>query len=98
MALIPLSRLGRIFACCVSDGIPSRSLGAAFVVGTILNLINQSDTLLGQGGLRFVEIVLTYAILYCIAIYGAVSYRLSAGGGMRASRSSRRASADKRDM
>ncbi len=94
-----MSRLGRVYACCVSGGIPGRSLGVAFVVGTILNLINQGDALVGRGDLSFTEIVFTYAVLYCVAIYGAVSYRFGAAQaeGIRASPASRSPSPDAHD-
>jgi len=72
-----MSHLGRICGCFVFDGIARRSLGIAFVGGTILNLINQGDAL--PGGVNVTEIVSTYILLYCVSIYGAVSYRLAAG-------------------
>lgn len=67
--------------CCVSDGIPRRSLIVALVVGTILNLINQGDALIDGAGLNFTKILLTYAVPYCVATYGAVSYRLACPPG-----------------
>jgi hypothetical protein len=33
--------------CAASEGIPRRSFYVALVIGTILNLINQGDALLG---------------------------------------------------
>jgi hypothetical protein len=47
------------------------------IVGTILNLINQGDALFSGGHLNLTKIILTYAVPYCVATYGAVSYRLS---------------------
>ena len=63
---------------CISDGVPRRSFLVALIVGTILNLINQGDALFGGGDLNFAKLVLTFAVPYCVATYGAVSYRLSA--------------------
>jgi hypothetical protein len=60
----------------VSDGVPQRSLFVALIVGTVLNLINQGDVLFGDGKLNLVKFFLTYAVPYCVATYGAVSYRL----------------------
>ena len=54
----------------------------ALVVGTILNLINQGDALLGGGPLDWTKIVLTFAVPYCVATYGAVSYRLGRPTGV----------------
>ena len=68
----------RVCTCCVSDGVPRRSLVMALIVGTILNLINQGDALFGAAHLSMIKIVLTYAVPYCVATYGAVSYRLYA--------------------
>jgi hypothetical protein len=68
--------LREICRCCVSDGVPQRSFFVALIVGTILNLINQGDTLFHGGHLDLAKIILTYAVPYCVATYGAVSYRL----------------------
>ena len=65
-----------IWQCAVAPGVPRRSLAAAVVVGTILNLINQGDALLSGAELDFTKIILTFAVPYCVATYGAVSYRL----------------------
>jgi hypothetical protein len=46
------------------------------IVGTILNLINQGDALFGGGHPNLIKIILTYAVPYRVATYGAVSYRL----------------------
>ena len=45
--------------CAVSDGVPRRSLYVALVVGTILNLINQGDAILGEAPINWLKIVLT---------------------------------------
>jgi hypothetical protein len=74
-----VARWIHICRCCVSDGVPRRSLAVALVVGTILNLINQGDALLGGQPLDFLKIALTFAVPYCVATYGAVSYRLVVG-------------------
>jgi hypothetical protein len=69
-----LARLGRY---AFSDGIPRRSACVALVVGTILNLINQGDVLLGAATVHWWKIALTYCVPYIVATYGAVSYRQS---------------------
>ena len=75
MTHLPLSQ---ICLWCVSDGVPRRSFIVALIVGTILNLINQGDALFGGGRLNVTKIILTVAVPYCVATYGAVSYRVSA--------------------
>ena len=57
--------------------LPGRSLRVALLVGTVLNLINQGDALFGNGHVSFVKLTLTFVVPYCVATYGAVSYRLS---------------------
>jgi hypothetical protein len=68
---------------CLSDGVPRRSFLVALIVGTILNLINQGDALLEGGGLNFTKIILTFAVPYCVATYGAISYRIAATRALR---------------
>jgi hypothetical protein len=71
------SRLWQICLYCVADGVPRRSLVVALIVGTVLNLINQGDALFGEVHLNLTKIILTFAVPYCVATYGAVSYRIS---------------------
>jgi hypothetical protein len=74
--VLGLSQFATICRFCVSDGIPLRSFVVALIVGTILNLINQGDAFLGDGHVNFTKMILTFAVPYCVATYGAVSYRL----------------------
>ena len=71
-----MGRWSRIWLCCISDGVPKRSLGVALIVGTILNLINQGDALVAGARLNIFKLILTFAVPYAVATYGAVSYRL----------------------
>jgi hypothetical protein len=73
-----MSRWREILSLCLSDGIPKRSLGVALIVGTVLNLINQGDAMFGVAELNVTKVMLTYAVPYCVATYGAVSYRIGA--------------------
>ena len=73
-----MSNWRKIFGYCVSDGVPWRSFVVAVIVGTILNLINQGDALLSGAHLNFTKIILTFVVPYCVATYGAVSYRSQA--------------------
>ncbi len=85
-----MSRLSTICRCCITDGVPRRSLTVALIVGTILNLINQGDALLGEEPINLAKIVLTFSVPYCVATYGAVSYRLSTMAGQAIDQNSRR--------
>lgn len=71
-------KLAQIWHHATTGGIPVRSFIVAVAVGTILNLINQGDALVGAGSLNWWKIVLTYLVPYFVSTYGAVSYRLSA--------------------
>jgi hypothetical protein len=75
--LTSMSRLSQIRLYSISDGVPRRSLVVALIVGTILNLINQGDAIVGEGHLNLTKMILTFAVPYCVATYGAVSYRMS---------------------
>jgi hypothetical protein len=65
----------------VADGVPRRSLWVALIVGTILNLINQGDTLISGQRLDVAKLLLTYIVPYMVSTYGAVSFRLHAARG-----------------
>ena len=71
-----MSQRSRILHHCVADGTPRRSFFVAVVVGTILNLINQGDAIFAGADLQITKLLLTYAVPYCVATYGAVSLRL----------------------
>jgi len=73
-----MGRWSRIWLCCISNGVPKRSLVVALIVGTILNLINQGDALVAGARLNLTKLILTFVVPYGVATYGAVSYRLRA--------------------
>jgi len=60
----------------LSDGVPRRSFFVALVVGTVLNLINQGDALLGTAPINWLKVVLTYFVPYAVCTYGAVSAQI----------------------
>jgi hypothetical protein len=76
-----MSYWSRIVRYSVSEGVPKRSLGVAILIGTVLNLINQGDVLLGHGTVQWSKLLLTYAVPYFVATYGAVSYRVRSERG-----------------
>lgn len=73
-----ISKLKLACACAVADGLPRRSLYVALVVGTLLNLINQGDALLGMAPINWLKLVLTYLVPYGVCTYGAVAHQLRA--------------------
>jgi hypothetical protein len=78
----PISRWKLACLCAVSDGVPTRSLWVALIVGTILNLVNQGDTLLAPGSINWFKVALTYCVPYAVCTYGAVSSQLNAALGI----------------
>jgi hypothetical protein len=72
-----MSTWKRACVCAVSDGLPRRSLDVALVVGTVLNVINQGDALIGAGSIDWLKVVLTYSVPYAVCTYGAVTARLA---------------------
>jgi hypothetical protein len=42
--------------------VPRRSLCVAFIVGTVLNFINQGDALLGMASINWLKLALTYCV------------------------------------
>lgn len=72
-----MSRLLPHWFRCITPGMLKRSLRVAAIVGTTLNLINQGDVLFGSAKLNVLKLMLTYSVPFCVATYGAVSYRLS---------------------
>jgi len=90
-----MSWFSQICLSCVSEGIPRRSFIVAAIVGTILNLVNQGDAVLAGGHVDLAKVILTYAVPYCVATYGAVSVRATAirkGASMSAKETERAAS------
>jgi len=71
-----MSTLRLICRCAFSDGVPRRSFFVALVVGSVLNLINQGDSLLGAMPINWLKIILTYFVPYAVCTYGAVSFQL----------------------
>ena len=63
--------------CAISDGVPRRSLYVALIVGTVLNLINQGDAVLGMASINWLKLILTYCVPYAVCTYGAVSHQLN---------------------
>jgi len=68
----------RVWRYSISNGVPRRSLIVALVVGTIVNLINQGDTMAAGHSLDITKLLATYIVSYFVGTYGAVSYRLHA--------------------
>ena len=75
-ALLQHCRL--ILNLALSDGTPVRAAKLAFVVGTLLVVINQWEALMGQEALSVPKLLLTYAVPYLVYTYTSVSKDLQA--------------------
>lgn len=53
--------------------VQKRSLTVATLVGTVLNAINHGPSILRGDGVPWLPVLLTYAVPYCVATYGALS-------------------------
>ena len=67
----------RLFALATADGVPKRALWVALIVGTVLNLINQGDALVGGAPLNWLKLTLTYVVPFAVSTHGAVSARMA---------------------
>ena len=62
-----------ILSLATRPGVVKSSLLVTLIVGTILNLINQGDALLGDAPIVLWKLCLTYLVPYCVSTYGAVT-------------------------
>jgi hypothetical protein len=69
----------KLWSYSTTNGVPQRSLQVTLVVGTLLNLINQSDAIFSSSNINWFKLALTYPVPYLVSTYGAVAYRLKAG-------------------
>ena len=73
------SWMARLWRLATTAGVPRRSFYVAVVVGLILNAINQGDRIVAGVSPQWIKLALTFVVPYCVATYGAVSARWSAG-------------------
>jgi hypothetical protein len=71
----PANLLHRGWQLSTTDGVPTRSLKVAIIVGTALNAINQGDALFGDASVNWFKLMLTYFMPYAVSTYGAVAAR-----------------------
>ena len=76
MTVIDASRLRQVARLLCMRDITRSSLRIALLVGTVLNLINQSGYWLHGDDLQVGHLMLNYFVPYCVASYSAVRTRL----------------------
>jgi hypothetical protein len=72
-----MTTLQTVWHLSMSDGVPTRSLAVALVVGSILNVINQWEAVRGRAAWHWRKLTLTYCVPYLVATYGAVATRMA---------------------
>jgi hypothetical protein len=70
---ILVQKLGRFVAVAWVAGVPQRAFAVALIVGTTLNLINQSEAIFGGGRINWGKLALTYTIPFLVSAHGALS-------------------------
>ena len=73
-----LQNLQLIFTIASSKELLKRALKIAFVVGIILNLINQGDLIfsLNFEKISYIKGLLTFTVPFCVSMYTAVSMKI----------------------
>ena len=71
----------RMLQLALRSDILKRSAVVGVVVGTILNVINQGDALLGAQPFEVTKCILTYIVPYCVATYGGVGALINLEAG-----------------
>jgi hypothetical protein len=59
---------------CLEPNVVRLALKVALVIGTVLNVINHFDLILGASATNttFLQIALTYVVPYCVSTHGQV--------------------------
>ncbi len=66
------------FLCVIcSARIAGNALRIALVVGTVLNLVNQSGAILFGSGISWFHLLLNYFVPYCVASYSAAKNEIT---------------------
>jgi len=70
----------KLMLASLSWNIVRTSLKIALVVGTLLNLINQGESLLHGGKISGFHLLLNYLVPYCVASYSAAKNEIGLRG------------------
>lgn len=63
--------MNSLLRVAVSAAIAKNSLKISLVVGSVLNLINQGESLFHGGAISWGHLLLNYFVPYCVASYSA---------------------------
>lgn len=59
------------FRIAIRPAIVATALKVSGVVGTILNLINQWDGIVGDSPISWVHVIMNYVVPFCVSTYSA---------------------------
>ncbi len=69
----------KLLLTALTPSILESSLKISFVVGSVLNLINQGENFLQSGKISWLHLALNYLVPYCVASYSAAKNELGKG-------------------
>jgi len=69
------------FRIATTPRIVATAAKVSFVVGTVLNLVNQGGRLVDDAPINWLQFLLNYVVPYCVSTYSAVRNELSRRGG-----------------
>ncbi|AXH13337.1 nitrate/nitrite transporter NrtS [Halarcobacter bivalviorum] len=81
-----MTRLRLISSIAFSESLIKKALKIAFVVGIILNLINQGDKIVSLlfNEINYFKSILTFCVPFCVSMYTAISMKLKFQVGEKA--------------
>ena len=59
------------------------SIKTAVIVGSLLNIINQWQALIGEADIQWIKLGLTFLVPFCVATYAGAKASMSCAGGER---------------
>lgn len=71
---------GRLLRIAFTRRVVGTSIRVALLVGTILNLANHWDALVGAMHVPWIHVAVNFVIPYCVASYSAARQELSKAG------------------
>ncbi len=73
-----MNKLNKILSITTSKDVLHRAIKVALIVGIILNLINQGETIfiLALDEINYYKFFLTFLVPFCVSMYTAISMNL----------------------
>ncbi len=78
MPLNPKAHKQSWLSIALSSPMLKRSLSTSVIVGTLLNLINQNEAILGEGTIVWLQVILTYLVPFCVSTFAGTLSTLHA--------------------